>query len=243
MKKIALILLSITIIFTSCKPKDKFKIDYDGSNEINITLTEEYTLDISSDDPLSFYSDDELIVTVNADGVIRGKNIGEANVTASNSQNSITIKVVVTLFEEPTLNFYCSPDYIEELYGTPKYKTDSIFVYGSGEDWYSFAVWEMDFFFINKEYVESDLYIRKDFELRIDEYLNKNYFYKEQVTNDNDITYYIYLNDENPENATVLVGKIKDAGPYKDICLFYAPYEHSRGLDYNNIKTRNRVRK
>lgn len=243
MKKIALFLLGITILLSACKPKNKYEIDYDGPNEINITLTEEYNLNISSDDPLTFYSDNEIIATVSPSGVVKGKNIGEANIIASNSQNSITIKVVVSLFEEPTLNFYCKPSYIKELYGTPRRETDSVYIYGGSEEWYSFAVWRMDFFFINKQYVEADLYIRKDLEIRIDEYLNENYIYKNKFTDtNNNITYDVYLNDENPENATVLVGKVKDVGPYQDICLFYIPYEHSRGSSvYDNITRRDRT--
>ena len=93
----------------------------------------------------------------------------------------------------------------------------------------------------NKQYVEADLYIRKDLEIRVDEYLNSNFFYRNKVKDeDTNITYDIYLNNENPENATVLVGKIKDAGPYKDICLFYIPYEHQRNSDYNDIFSRDR---
>ena len=104
MKKIALILLGIAVLLTSCKPKDKFEIKYNGDSTVNIVLTEEYDLDITSEDNLTFYSDNELVVTVTPNGVIKGKNIGEANITASNSQNSITIKIVVSLFEEPTFN-------------------------------------------------------------------------------------------------------------------------------------------
>ena len=63
------------------------------------------------------------------------------------------------------------------------------------------------------------------------------------VDTDSNITYDIYLNDENPENATVLVGKIKDAGPYQDICLFYIPYEHTRGFTYDDIISRDGTRK
>lgn len=244
MKKIALILLGISILLTSCKPKDKFGIKYNGDSIVNIVLAEEYDLDITSEDNLTFYSDNELIVTVNQDGIIKGKNIGEANITASNSQNSITIKVIVSLFEEPTLNFYCDQSYIEEVHGTPKYKNDSLMIYGSGEDWHSFAVWEMDFFFINNQYVEADLYIRKDLNVRVDEYLKGKFIYKNQVTDEEtNVTYDIYLNKENPEDATVLVGKIMDAGPYKDICLFYIPYEHKRNSDYNDIFSRDRRRK
>lgn len=244
MKKIALFLLGFCLILSSCKNRNRYEINYDGPATIDIVLLEELGLNVTSDYPLTYYSDNELVVTVSENGVILGKNIGEANVVISNAESTLTLKVIVSLFEEPTLNFYCDQSYIEEVHGTPKYKNDSLMIYGSGEDWHSFAVWEMDFFFINNQYAEADLYIRKDLNVRVDEYLKGKFIYKNQVTDEEtNVTYDIYLNKENPEEATVLVGKIMDAGPYKDICLFYIPYEHKRNSDYNDIFSRDRRRK
>lgn len=244
MKKIALFLLGFCLILSSCKNRNRYEINYDGPATIDIVLLEELGLNVTSDYPLTYYSDNELVVTVSENGVILGKNIGEANVVISNAESTLTLKVIVSLFEEPTLNFYCDQSYIEEVHGTPKYKNDSLMIYGSGEDWHSFAVWEMDFFFINNQYAEADLYIRKDLNVRVDEYLKGKFIYKNQVTDEEtNVTYDIYLNKENPEDATVLVGKIMNAGPYEDICLFYIPYEHKRNSNYNDIFSRDRRRK
>lgn len=238
MKKIAFVLLFTCIVFSSCK-NDSIK--YKGPDVINIVLQERYNIDADSKEPIVYSSDNNLIVDIIGDGTILGKNVGEANVTLSSESDELSISVIVSLFEEPSFNFYCSPSYIKDLYGAPRIETDSVFVYGGSEDWYSFAVWEMDFFFKNKQYVEADLYIEKDLEIRVDEYLNSNFFYRNKVKDeDTNITYDIYLNNETPENATVLVGKIKDAGPYDDICLFYIPYEHKRNSDYNDIFSRGR---
>ena len=151
MKKIALILLGVCLILGSCKLTDKNKITYNGKNTIDIVLLEKYDLDASSGSKLTYHSDNEMAVTVNSDGIIQGKNVGDANVTISNSVNSITVKVIVSLFEEPTLNFGISKNSIEDIYGTPDYHYgDSIYVYGGGatlEDWYAYAVWRMNFCF------------------------------------------------------------------------------------------------
>ena len=85
----------------------------------------------------------------------------------------------------------------------------------------------MDFFFVDDEYVEADVYIDNDWKGRLNEYLNK-YSYK-GVFNDTlngELTdFHLYLNNEDPEKADVMIGKIDNVGKYNDICLFYIPYE------------------
>lgn len=254
MKKIALILLGICLVFNSCKPKDKTKINYDGESTIDIVLLEEYDLGATSESDLTYYSDNEMVVTVNSNGVIRGKNVGEANVTIENSVNSITIKVIVSLFEEPTFNFGISPISIKNIYGIPDYQFgDSIYIYGGGsspDDWYSYAVWKMDFFFKYNFYYESDLYINSDLKIRIDQFLAEKYHFYQTLTDtissngeDEIVTLELFLNSAEPENASVLVGKQEDAGNYNDICLFYVPFDYTdKSLD-RNIISRKRFQK
>lgn len=254
MKKLALLLLGICLIFNSCKPKDKTKINYDGESTIDIVLLEEYDLGATSESDLTYYSDNEMVVTVNSNGVIRGKNVGEANVTIENSVNSITIKVIVSLFEEPTFNFGISPISIKNIYGIPDYQFgDSIYIYGGGsspDDWYSYAVWKMDFFFKYNFYYESDLYINSDLKIRIDQFLAEKYHFYQTLTDtissngeDEIVTLELFLNSAEPENASVLVGKQEDAGNYNDICLFYVPFDYTdKSLD-KNIISRKRFQK
>lgn len=247
MKKIALILLGVCLILGSCKPTDKNKITYNGKNTIDIVLLEKYDLDASSGSNLTYHSDNEMAVTVNSDGIIQGKNVGDANVTISNSVNSITVKVIVSLFEEPTLNFGISKNSIEDIYGTPDYHYgDSIYVYGGGatlEDWYSYAVWRMNFFFKDNEYQECDLYINSDLKMRIDQFLSDNYHYFQTITdtvNTNEteeiVNVDLFLNAAQAEDASVLVGKQENFGTYNDICLFYVPFDYEdKSLDRSII--------
>lgn len=239
MKKLALFLVALCLL-SSCREKVDHSIKYNGTKTINIVLLEELKLDVTteSNNPITYHSDNEMVVTVNSEGVIKSKNVGEANVTISNTIDVITVKVTVSLYEEPTTDFYVSKDEISNIYGQPNYIVDSgdttVYIYGSGNDWYSYAVWEMDFFFIDNQYIESDLYIRSDVELRLDEFLDNNYFYQYSDTINEQI-YNIYLNEENPENASLLLGKINNAGQYDDICIFYTPFEYEEERDYKGI--------
>lgn len=236
-RNILFLLLCISFLLPSCK-KD-YSIKYDGSKTIEMVLLEELTLDVESDDDLTYTSDNDMVVTVDADGKLLGKNVGEANIRVSNTENSLDLKVNVSLFEEPTLNFGISTNEIKKIYGEPRHNFgDTIYIYGSGNNWYSYAVWEMDFFFIDNQYIESDIYIRSDLQLRVDEYLNENYYLQGEYNDTIDdvvTTYYIYLNAEDPQDANVLVGKIHNVGEYKDICLFYTPFNSDKRNDYKDI--------
>lgn len=239
MRKIALYLIALCLL-SSCGGGVDHSIKYDGGNTVNIVLLEELNLNVTSesDQPITYFSDNEMVVTVSSSGVIKGKNVGEANITISNTINEIIVKVVVSLYEEPTTNFYISKEEMRNIYGDPNFTKEigdtTAYIYGSGNNWYSYAVWEMDLFFISNQYVEADLYIRSDVELRLDEFLNNNYFYQYSDTINEQI-YHIYLNEENPEDASVLLGKINNAGQYDDICIFYTPFEYEEEREYKRI--------
>ena len=114
MKKLALFFASI-LLLAACGNRIDNTIKYDGPQIVDIVLLEELNLNATSDEPLTYYSDNDLYVTVTDDGVIKGKNVGEANITISNSVNTITIKVLVSLFEEPTFDFGISQDDIKKI--------------------------------------------------------------------------------------------------------------------------------
>lgn len=229
MKRIALILLFASVILCSCG--NKTSINYDGSNTVNIVLREELNLNATSKEALSYRSDNKLVVEVSPEGIIYGKNVGEANVTIYNSENEITVHVIVDLFEEPTFNFGVSSQTIKSIYGEPNYNFhDSVYIYGDGNNWYSWAVWRMDFFFDKDKYYEADLYIRNDLDVRINDFLNDNYFYfstvTDTITSNDAIEIDLFLNEPAPENATMVVGRQSNAGQYNDIRLMYAPFSY-----------------
>ena len=228
MKKIALILLSLCFIITSCGEKNKTNeidrsIKYNGPETINIVLQENYKINASSGEALSFYSENALIATVSDDGKLFGKNIGETNIKIYNSENEIEIHVVVSLLEEPTFDFGCNQEMILSLYDSEKliHNTDSVIVYGN---WYSYAVWTMSFFFKDNMYYESDLYIRNDLDLRLDQFLLENYYYRGMVLDNNNKEIYIYYDSYEESEASVMIGKQYHANDEDDICLIYIPY-------------------
>lgn len=241
MKKIALILSFVCLFLASCKDNS---IKYNGPDVINMVLRDTLTLDATSDDPLHYKSDNERYVTVSQNGKVFGKNVGRANIIISNTENELTIPVNVNLFEEPTLNFGASTKYIKSLYGEPKYNFgDSVYVYGGGEDWYSASVWEMNFFFNDDKYYESDLYIRNDLDLLLTKYLDENYFYFQALndTIDGEITtLHIYFDTEDPRFAETVVGKQYNVGKYKDILLVYAPASSLNISRMRNLATKER---
>ncbi len=227
MKKLALILSFICLVLASCKDNS---IKYNGPETINIVLREYYNLNATSNDPLNYSSDNEKYVTVSADGVVYGKNVGKANVILSNTENELTIPVNVSLFEEPSFDFGASTKEIKAIYGEPQHNYgDSVYRYGGVQNiWYSYAVWEMIFFFNNDKYYESDLFIRNDLDFLVTKYLDENYFYYQDLNdtlNGEAKTIHIYFDTEDPRFANVVVGKQYNVGSENDILLIYAPAE------------------
>ena len=234
MRKVSLILsLLIAIIISSCKNNSKDDtnntIEYSGPNVINIVLKESLALNATSQEQLQYHSDNERNVTISNDGVIFGKNVGEANITVSNTENKLTIPVIVNLFEEPTLNFGASTKEIRAIYGEPKRNFgDSVYVYGQEQGWYSYAVWEMNFFFNKDKYYESHLYIRNDLDYLVSKFLDENYFYYNELTDtlNNEVkTLHVYFDNKDPRFADIVVGKQYNVGTKKDILLVYASAE------------------
>ena len=227
MKKIALVLTFACIFFCSCKD---YSVKYNGPDIINMVLREELYIDATSDDQITYASDNMLIADINQDGKIIGRNVGKTNITLSTSEDELRLPVIVNLFEEPSTNFGASTNEIKSLYGEPRHRFgDSVYIYGGGgdvKDWYSPSVWQMNFFFDNDNYYESDLYIRNDLDLLLTKYLDENYFYYQALndTIDGEIrTLHIYFDTEDPRFAEVVVGKQYNVGNYKDILLIYAP--------------------
>lgn len=246
MKKTLFYLMILAVVATGCKKDTKSKsLNYSDSDPITIALRDYHTIGVSSDYDLTYSSSDERYVTVSSGGTIYGKNVGNANVTISNGYESKTVTVNVDLFVQPTFDFGCSPSYIRSLYGSP-YNSgyiDTILVYQyTANQGYSYACGEMDFFFYDGYYYESDVYIRSTFENPLlMNYLNDNFnlvtsyqdttmtnysthYCQEHGIQNHDTIFmrsiYSYKLDE-----TIICGKQPAFNDWDEICLFYFQVE------------------
>ena len=76
----------------------------------------------------------------------------------------------------------------------------------------------MDFFLKDNTYIQSDVYIRSNYEALVNKYLS-DYFSFDSIFQANDSTMvYMYHNNI---SQNVVCGKIYDYNQWGDLCLFY----------------------
>lgn len=225
MKKTLFFMIVLAIFATGCKKEKSKSLDYSGPSTVTIALRDYYKLPVSSEYNITYSTSNDMYVTVSADGTIYGKNVGKADITISNGYESRIISVDVDLFIEPTFEFGCSPSHIRELYGSP-YNSgylDTILVYQyTASQGYSYACGEMDFYFINGNYYESDVYVRSSVEFLLDNYLTENFEFmydvNDTISPDTIVTVSLYKNKLDQE---IICGKRLAMNQWNEILLFY----------------------
>lgn len=239
MKKVLFIsVLAFAILATGCKKEKSKSLEYNDSNPINMVLRGEHQIDVSSAYDITYKSLNETAVTVTQSGKLYGKNVGEAKVQIDNGYESRTIDVIVDLFTEPTFEFGCNTGRIKALYGEPIAAgyVDTILVYQyTTNTGYSYACGEMDFFFYNGQYFESDVYIRPNVEILLNRYLDEN-FTLDTIVGDT-LSLYRYQLDNN-----IICGKYASHNQWDEWCLFYARADQEKSFA-NVLKRRPRSSK
>ena len=236
MKKVLVIMAVVMMIMaTGCKKYKKSKsLNYNDSDPIVMALSGttnqfDHQIQVTSDYDITYTAINTSqyeVITVSGSGKIHGKNVGTAKVEISNGYESKTVDVIVDLFVEPTFEFGCNPNHIKSLYGTPAQdginsEGDLVFRYTSNQG-YSYACGEMDFFFNENYYYESDVYIRPSVEYLLNNYLNDNfnhaYDYNDTISSDTIVTVSVYRNkiDEN-----IICGKRLALNQWNEILLYY----------------------
>ena len=230
MKNTFLLIAILAILTTSCNKKEKSKsLNYSGSNTVTIALRDNYQINADSDYDISYSTSNSNVVTVSQNGLIYGKNVGQAQVTFTNSYESRTVDVNVDLFVEPTFEFGCNTQRIKNLYGSPYNSGNTssgllVYQYTQKTDYgyYSYACGEMDFFFSSGAYVEADLYIREGLDALLNNYIDENFILYDtvqQIAHNNDtVDCYLYRNKIDP---TVTMGKFQSGNQYNETILYY----------------------
>jgi len=228
MKNTFLLIAILAIFTTSCKKEKSKSLNYNGSNTITIALRDNYQINADSDYDISYSTSNSNIVTVNQNGLIYGKNVGQAQVTLTNSYESRTVGVNVDLFVEPTFEFGCNTQRIKNLYGSP-YNSGTtqsgLLVYQytqkTNDGYYSYACGEMDFFFSSGAYVEADLYIREGLDVLLNNYIDENFILYDtvqQIINEDTVDCHLYRNIIDP---TISMGKLPSGNQYNETILYY----------------------
>ena len=249
MKKTLFFMMILAVLATGCKKDNKSKsLNYNDTDPIVMALSGLYhdfdrAIKVTSDYDITLTAINEPNHTVLSiyDGKLHGINVGNAKVKISNGYEDKTVDVIVDLFVEPTFDFGCNTSKIRELYGSPKasgYISDTVLVYQyTTNKGYSYACGEMDFFFLNGAYYESDLYIRSfppdDFLLN--NYLNEN-FRLDTIIGDT-LSVYRYNLDE-----SIVCGKFATHNEWNEWCLFYVQLNQEKSVA-NILKRRPRSSK
>lgn len=232
MKKTLFFMLILALLATGCKRDKKSKsLNYNDSNPISMVLRGHHQIQASSDYDISYTAINENpnieVITVTGGGNLYGKNVGTAKVKVDNSYENYMIDVVVDLFRQPTFEFGCSTSRIKSLYGNPFNSAiiDTILVYQyTADGGYSYACGEMDFYFIDGKYYESDVYIRPDVEYLLNNYLTENFNYIHTLGDTLDVY-------KHKIDTAVICGKFASHNQWDEFCLFYYRSNPTNSLD------------
>ena len=249
MKKTVFFLIILALLATGCKKKKSKDLNYNDSDPIEMVLRGNHQIQASSDYDISYsaINPNFTVIEVSNGGNIYGKNVGNAKVKIDNSYESRVIDVVVNLFKEPTFEFGCTSSRIRELYGRPfesgYLPGDTILCYRyTASNGYSYACGEMDFFFYNRRYYESDVYIRPKVEDLLDDYVNDNFNHTSdrfdtivspytQVDTIIKTSYY-----RNKVNASLVCGITPSLNQWHEWVVFYYPSNpNSRDNDLKRL--------
>ena len=250
MKKLVFLMVIIAVITSGCKKKSK-SLDYSDSEPIQMVLQGKHQIQVSSEYDITYTilntDPDKRVLTMPSEGMLYGFNVGHDKVKIDNGYESRIVDVDVSLFQVPTYEFGCSPSRIRQIYGKEfDHGTNPagnyVLVY-CGKNGYSYACGEMDFFFDDDKYFESDVYIRSSAEFLLDNYLNEEFTHlydtQDTFSQDSIIPVSIY---QNKNDETIFCGKRFALNEWGEIILFYFQHEEPDSIA-NCLKRRPRSSK
>ncbi len=228
---------ALSLVLVSCKKDKDTKLEYSGSNPIEIALLDELTLNVNSEYPVTVTSLNDKYITV-IDGLkIKGKNVGSGEIGITNGHETLRIPVDVKLFKEPTFNFGCSKSDIRAKYGKPNYEIGNVYIYGNYNQtsmFVSYACTQMNFLFSQSgNYAESHAFIIDDVNILLERYLSENFIPYDTLEPAADSVYYFY---RKKSDSSIICGRYNEANkgsepPYNDTWLFYFEDTDGKGDD------------
>ena len=244
MKKTLFFVMILAVLATGCKKDNKSKsLNYNDSDPIVMALSGpeyipnvpthyfDHKIQVSSDYDITYSAinpNNIEVIKVSSDGYIHGKNVGEARVKIDNGNEAKTVDVEVDLFIEPTFEFGCGTSRVRSLYGSPyqaTYVEDTILLYRyTANHGYSYACGEMDFFFYDGEYFESDVYIKKSVDYLLGLYLEDNFVIDTALCND---TIDVY---RNKLDSSIICGKFDPHNVWNEWCMFYVRLNEAKSF-------------
>lgn len=233
MKKVLILLAVLAVFATGCKKEKSKSLDYNDSDPISMVLREYRPIKVSSEYDISYSTSNDMLLEVSGDGVLYGKGVGEDQVTISNGYETITVKVVIDLFQEPSYEFGCPPSHIKDLYGEPResgYTEDGILVYSYYKpgQYDPYACGQRLFYFEDSKYFRAYYLMNPQVDIRLEQYLHQNFIPADTVQgviNEGDtdsIPFYIF---KSKLDETIICEKFLTGNVNNEIGLIYYQIE------------------
>jgi len=229
MKKLFLFLLLTPIVFISCSTDDNYSNNI-FVKESGTTLKngKTYKIIATSDNKISYESENEYHAKVSDSGLITAVCIGETNIIVSNGTTSKDFKVTVepesNLYPEPNLEFGISKNDLVKKLGTPDSETSDGIGYVNYSPNAPIVVYLFD---SNNKLKASTIMVKTLFSSELGTFLNERYIYGTSIEEDYTL---LFINALKLEDATMWVGASLYDKTYW-MCL-YAPY-----TEINKIKS------
>lgn len=209
MKNLFYFLFLSVFIFCSCgSDNDDIKLK---ESEVSLKSGEKYTIKVSSDTKVTYFSENEYVAVVSEDGIVTANKVGETSVLLDNGSDKKTFKVKVepkyNLYADPELNFGMSKTDLIKKYGTPNINEEeeeegSSVVY---QNYSKAAPLVMYLFDENEKLTASYVTVNAAHSKELNPFLSERYVYMDDYAET-----FIYINSFIYEEATLAIAAFFD---------------------------------
>ncbi|WP_165042378.1 Ig-like domain-containing protein [Dysgonomonas sp. ZJ709] len=203
MKKLLLLLFVLPLIFVSCGSDDDNSLSLKEA-EKTLKYGNTYQINASSDNKITYTSENEYHATVSESGLITAGRIGETNILLTDGNDTKEFKVTVNpesnLYPEPNVEFGISKSDLIKKLGTPDYQTSE----GIRYDNYSSNAPQVAYLFDSSDKLETSVtMVKTAYSSELGTFLGERYVYGTSIEEDYTL---IFINNLKLENATMMIG-------------------------------------